>query len=1175
MPTRLIFNGIPANEYNLMVTTYGPAIAADRGVRIANGVVEVDYTYNDFMEKHRGLLSNLRRVTGKGSRDPVLTAFSTPFYTNERATSLQDGRESYRGLNYKPEKTPGFDPANDTQAEGVQKSLAGSDGMCLGGGHGDPATTEMFCDLLDNGTATNQKIGFLCIEEIKTWAQSMLDDYLDPAAGAALPPELDTYLTGLDRAYNAAGFNGDTPPPKGFRAMVEKAKAKGVKVYGIDSGAADPGCDNASALHPEPRVLLMNKLAENVIRNAQLANPNKKFIASVGAAHMNTHEGGIPGLAQIFNIPAVSLDANKKLTSVSDNVANRAMPSQEEQIFIDKMIAKLEAAQGGPEVGNKDLFDHDYKTTTRAYVKATAAKLKAANRLDDAAAITTALDAPDVVAEIKTRADTVKARVEFRQHFEGALFEKDDGTKALAMLPKMPELTGEMAGRAVMKGRYDVVQTMMSRGADPTLGGLSWQNLLEATGQFTPRDPCPESARINVLATLASKPGTNIKEFGDKMLVDAVDAGNFKAVKALAAAGADPTRFPNSQETWQKIIYRTALLRRDKQQAEQADAIEALAAKPGVDLNALNGTGKDGKSIVHLAAWNGNTAALAKLDALGADMHKLDGRNWTPSQIAMGSDKPAAEKYFYSNGHETTSSLLPANQAPLNTVDMLLNATMIEVPEHRDKMKEMYESLYSNEALRPVMDLIALDSTRPRDPDTGGGLRIFAADSSNVTHLFHPEKPGGGGMLRGAYADQGHIMQVVCSEMADTSGTLIHELTHAATRLVYGDKTIPARDGSPEMDNYKKAIRADVENLHAMDLEDQREREIADNIANRMEDYAARAASQGITADDKLMQEFIVGVPQLLADYGEPTVKRFAPNLLKYYKEDFNGKLRERIANDTRFAQAYGRLDNAQLDQDLAQRKKPVFPADRRVKAGRGFSLDKMKEKLTAEFKVRNGRVDPAVANGATVAFSASNFVLNPAQTAQLQTAIKTLEVAWPAMVKGGLPPSYSFEDIRGLIQSLGAAASKSPKEMKGAVAKSLDGFARNAKQSYVQHQINHNLNVTDAELAEAIVLRAENSVFEAYPQDDANEAEMEVSSKKHAELIKDLTRRLGELPADKKQSPGTLLARLGDAVAGGSALGFYKKQKEIKKGGGHVSIDVKAAKRVWLSKLAQLKQAA
>src|SRR5208283_3116564 len=112
-----------------------------------------------------------------------------------------------------------------------------------------------------------------------------------------------------------------------------------------------------------------------------------------------------------------------------------------------------------------------------------------------------------------------------------------------------------------------------------------------------------------------------------------------------------------------------------------------------------------------------------------------------------------------------------------------------------------------------------------------------------------------------------------------SSGTLIHELTHAAARLMYGQETIPAQNGSAKMDDYKNAIAADVRNLHLMDPTEDFEVRVKERIAGRMEDYAQRAHQQGKHPDTKLLQEFLVSVPQMIDDYGEDTVKRFAPNL--------------------------------------------------------------------------------------------------------------------------------------------------------------------------------------------------------------------------------------------------------------------------------------------------------
>lgn len=111
---------------------------------------------------------------------------------------------------------------------------------------------------------------------------------------------------------------------------------------------------------------------------------------------------------------------------------------------------------------------------------------------------------------------------------------------------------------------------------------------------------------------------------------------------------------------------------------------------------------------------------------------------------------------------------------------------------------------------------------------------------------------------------------------------------------------------------------------------------------------------------------------------------------------------------------------------------------------------------------------------------------------------------------------------------------------------------------------------MAEEEMAEQIVLEAEAAVLAAYPQQDAN-AMAEVKAKKHKELVADLTAKLKALPPDKKKHPRALMTKLADAVVGGPALGFYKKDEEVNKGGKHVSIDVQNARLAWIRRIATL----
>src|SRR5207302_2396081 len=124
-------------------------------------------------------------------------------------------------------------------------------------------------------------------------------------------------------------------------------------------------------------------------------------------------------------------------------------------------------------------------------------------------------------------------------------------------------------------------------------------------------------------------------------------------------------------------------------------------------------------------------------------------------------------------------------------------------------------------------------------------------------------------------------------------------LTHAAARLMYGDDTIPAEAGTQQAADYEQAIADDVANMHLLNTNDPAEQEVSRLFSERMRDYARRAPAQGKHPDTKLLQEFLVGVPQLIADCGEATVERFAPNLLAYFK-DFSQKIQAKVTTDPR-----------------------------------------------------------------------------------------------------------------------------------------------------------------------------------------------------------------------------------------------------------------------------------
>jgi hypothetical protein len=1085
---RLIVTNVSKPIKDAYAQVFDPSKRApDPAVRLLGDTIEIDYTYNDFGEQYRGLRQFIAvEAKIKNERESWLEKFATPFYKQEQKNSIDSTRDSFRGFAFPPSTDPGLKPddPNETQQTATAKCLAAAPGMCLGGGHSDTNTKALLCDALDNGSLTTNGVGMLFIEEFKTWAQPMLDDYLSQPAGSPMPKPLADYLDGID-----AGFWKQNVPPKSFKTLVQKAQAKGVKIYGIDSGEADPGCNNQSAIHPERRVALMNKLAEGVIRKAQTANPGKKFVAMVGAAHSNSHEGGIPGLAQIFQVPAVVLNKDNKLKFHPDNPANHSMPSKAEQEFIDAFIQKFEEQNGGP-VDNA--LHPGYKTEMRAFARTQAASLQADGKLNSVG---------DVAACLKSSA--VKRLLDER----------------VQLYKDRPEKLKKIADHLKSKDHAKAVQVLQS---DPAL----WDYELD-----------PNS--------------------GYKAMHVAAVVGDTAQMQALAAAGGDLSQRSSKGDT---PLTAACGYRRDKdsEKVQQAAMVKHLLAQPGVDKDAQNA---EGRTAMHLAAWNGNELSLAELHAQGASTTKTDNRGWTPAQVAMTSTKPHAEQFFYDKAAGTNQPVLDPTGPARSTVDILCDATLCEPPADPAVVRATYEDLYSNPSLRPILDLVALDATGPRDPRNpqASGMRFVAAADDNVGKLYNARDAT---PPEGAYDEKANVLLFSTKGNKDLAGVLAHEMTHAATRIVHGMDVTPAPQGTPEMKAYRDAIEQDVRLMPLLNKDDPDEKVALDRISGRMGGYVAK---QGANAEKSLLQEYIVGVPQLIAQYGDDFVQDVSPNLKGYF-DQFAQRCTQTAQTDPRYAGVRGKVDNTQLQARLSKRVRPVqAPKWVDTASGKTVNPDALFKRIKDQCRAAMGSAK--LTQGVTLVYSPD--IIEIQDKKDFDKRIKLVEKALKKGFKDNpLPAQLSPRQLRQFMQNIARCAAGNPKNIEKQVAAETSRFVRLARKSFAQRQVATDQNLTEEELAELIVLESEDRVL-AQQSTAVAPVNPQANPKKHSQMVKDLARTLRD-PAHKAKLAGKktsdVVQEMSKALAGDETKGFYQKPAAAQTD--HVSIKPASAKQTWVTTL-------
>ncbi len=385
-------------------------LRADHALATFDDVAKTCSIYVDFKDIRFVYPDITNVIVGFKKAVYVAEDFGTPALEARRKQLLDDARDEFRDTDYAaidPATTTAITPNMD-QAAGLTALMANPGaGFCLGTAHDDLQSKAMLCDGLDNGTLANS---LLFIEEIPTALQTVLTDWLQDGDNASpMPPALMKHIRPLDDQMNRTAGQ---PVTRNFAALLQKAKEQNAKVFGIDGGDADAGVDGFHAGFPERRDARMNKLAADVITEARNNNPGAKFVASVGAAHMNSHEGGIPGIAQLFGIPGITVDeASGKLVPRPDDPTKRPMPSREEQAFIDRYCDSLETeikdvrGRLGDAGG---LLGREIYGSARTF----AATLHANGELPDMGSVDAALVKPEVRQRWKAYADVIKAAPE-------------------------------------------------------------------------------------------------------------------------------------------------------------------------------------------------------------------------------------------------------------------------------------------------------------------------------------------------------------------------------------------------------------------------------------------------------------------------------------------------------------------------------------------------------------------------------------------------------------------------------------------------------------------------------------------------------------------------------------------------------------------------------------------
>ena len=308
--------------------------------------VEADYIAEDFTVYQKPLMDALYGIAFPNSWGANVNAFESAFLTPEgqqrKTEILDDSRDGVRDLPYQevPPETPEPD-STKSKLENL-KDIVNSNpkGVCFGGRHGDDDRNTLMGELLDDPGHGGMSLFF--IEELGVMDQPLIDEFLASAKGTPLAGPLKArvgQIKGMEAILSKMrDHNRDNPDDQ-------------LKAFGINSAEAKSR-DGLMGL--ENRVAMMNNTAKEAIDRAIEANPGKKFMAFVGSAHSNTHPGGIPGLSQIFGVPAIKVEKGGGLKLDKEDKSLRGMPSREELAMIDKLAVKLEKDKAYAKLSQED-----------------------------------------------------------------------------------------------------------------------------------------------------------------------------------------------------------------------------------------------------------------------------------------------------------------------------------------------------------------------------------------------------------------------------------------------------------------------------------------------------------------------------------------------------------------------------------------------------------------------------------------------------------------------------------------------------------------------------------------------------------------------------------------------------------------------------------------------------
>jgi hypothetical protein len=190
---------------------------------------------------------------------------------------------------------------------GVLGVLRNHQGMVFGESHGSHENKQYISNNMAALAGTG--VNTIYMEHFRPDHQQHIDDWLAGPA-MAMHPELDRAVNSIDTHHGAQGAGS-------VRGILTAAKQHGVRVRAADTLAASTPA-NANGQGGPVRLATMNQFAMEQVQGDQRPG-NGKYLMLVGRHHSNTQRGNpyaqglgingsVPGLSQMLNIPAVTID---------------------------------------------------------------------------------------------------------------------------------------------------------------------------------------------------------------------------------------------------------------------------------------------------------------------------------------------------------------------------------------------------------------------------------------------------------------------------------------------------------------------------------------------------------------------------------------------------------------------------------------------------------------------------------------------------------------------------------------------------------------------------------------------------------------------------------------------------------------------------------------------------